>query len=241
MSQEHISTQFDAEMEATRTRMLRMGGLVEEQLASALAGYANADHRLLESVQIKEDEVNGLEIELDDRCTHIIARRQPAASDLRMVMAVVKATTDLERIGDEAAKIARVGQQMHTRGVSLPGEFSGLRVAFDIASNMLKDALDAFARLDAAAARSIVLRDRHMDDEFRRLLRELLTFMLEDPRTISTALDAIWIAKSLERVGDHAKNIGEYVIFIAEGTDVRHARPNADNRMGEPGGVARRS
>lgn len=228
MSQEHISTQFDQELEVTRTRMLHMGGMVEEQLSSALAGFANADHRLLESVQIREDDVNSLEIELDDRCTHIIARRQPAASDLRMVMAVVKATTDLERVGDESAKIARIAQQMHTRGVMLPGEFSGLRVASSLAIGMLKDALDAFARLDVVAARSILLRDRQMDDEFRRLLRELLTFMLEDPRTISTALDAIWIAKSLERVGDHAKNISEQVIFIAEGTDIRHRRLPAD-------------
>jgi phosphate transport system protein len=238
MSHEHISTQFDAEMEGARTRMLRMGGLVEEQLTNALAGFANADVRLLESVQLKEDEVNGLEIELDDRCTHIIARRQPAASDLRMIMAVIKATTDLERVGDEAAKIARTAQQMHTRGMSLPGEFSGVRVAANIAGRMLKDSLDAFARLDVTAARAIVLRDRQMDDEFRRLLRELLTFMIEDPRTISTALDAIWIAKSLERVGDHAKNISQYVIFIAEGTDVRHARPNADNKSGAMDDVA---
>jgi phosphate transport system protein len=237
MSQEHISSQFDNELEEIRSRMLHMGGLVEEQLGNALAGYTNVDHRLLESVQIKEDEVNHLELELDDRCTHIIARRQPAAGDLRMVFSIVKATTDLERIGDEAEKIARVAQQVHTRGLMLPGGFSGLRVASTIAREMLRDALNAYARLDAVAARSIVARDRHMDEEFRRLLRELLTFMFEDPRTISTALDMIWIAKSLERVGDHAKNIAEYVIFVAEGTDVRHKRgPEAP-----PGGQASES
>lgn len=237
MSQEHISSQFDNELEEIRSRMLHMGGLVEEQLGNALAGYTNVDHRLLESVQIKEDEVNHLELELDDRCTHIIARRQPAAGDLRMVFSIVKATTDLERVGDEAEKIARVAQQVHTRGLMLPGGFSGLRVASTIAREMLRDALNAYARLDAVAARSIVARDRHMDEEFRRLLRELLTFMFEDPRTISTALDMIWIAKSLERVGDHAKNIAEYVIFVAEGTDVRHKRvPEAP-----PGGQASES
>ena len=230
MSQEHISSQFDNELEAIRSRMLHMGGLVEEQLADAMKGYANADQRLLESVRIKEEEVNHLEVELDDRCTHIIARRQPAASDLRMVLSIVKATTDLERVGDEAEKMARVSLQIHTRGLMLPGGFSGLRVASTIAREMLRDALNAFARLDCGAARSIIVRDRHMDEEFRRLLRELLTFMFEDPRTISTALDMIWIAKSLERVGDHAKNIAEYVIFVVEGTDVRHRR--------EPGGEA---
>ena len=224
MSHDHISSQFDNELEEIRSRMLHMGGLVEEQLADAMKGYANADQRLLESVRSKEEAVNHLEVELDDRCTHIIARRQPAASDLRMVLSIVKATTDLERVGDEAEKMARVSLQMHTRGLMLPGGFSGLRVASTIAREMLRDALNAFARLDCGAARSIIVRDRQMDDEFRRLLRELLTFMFEDPRTISTALDMIWIAKSLERVGDHAKNIAEYVIFVVEGTDVRHRR-----------------
>lgn len=224
MSQEHISSQFDNELEEIRSRMLHMGGLVEEQLNDAMKGYSNADHRLLGAVRAKEAEVNHLEIELDDRCTHIIARRQPAASDLRMVLAIVKATTDLERVGDEAEKIARISQQIHTRGLMLPGGFSGLRVASTMAREMLRDALNAFARLDAGASRSTIVRDRQMDEEFRRLLRELLTFMFEDPRTISTALDMIWIAKSLERVGDHAKNIAQYVIFVVEGTDVRHGK-----------------
>ena len=129
MSQEHISSQFDNELEEIRSRMMHMGGLVEEQLADAMKGYSNADQRLLESVRLKEEEVNHLEVELDDRCTHIIARRQPAASDLRMVLSIVKATTDLERVGDEAEKMARVSLQIHTRGLMLPGGFSGLRVA----------------------------------------------------------------------------------------------------------------
>ena len=223
----HISTQFDAELEEIRKRMLQMGGLVEEQLRDALSAYDSGDQPLLEAVKIKEEHVNALEIDLDDRCTHIIARRQPTAGDLRLVIAVIKTITDLERIGDEAAKIARIAQQLHSRGLSIPGGFSGLRVASSLAARMLKEALDAFARLDATAARGIVARDRDMDDEFRRLLRELLTFMFEDPRTISTALDVIWIAKALERVGDHSKNIAEYVIFIAEGTDVRHSRSQA--------------
>ncbi len=224
MSHEHISTQFDAELEEIRTRMLLMGGLVEEQLQRAIGAYESGELHALDIVRRKENEVNALEVELDDRCTHIIARRQPAAKDLRMVMAVSKTITDLERIGDEAAKIARTTEQLHARQKILPAGFSGMRTAATIGTEMLKDALNAFARIDVAAARNIVARDRQMDDEFRRLFRELLTFMLEDPRTISSALDVIWIAKALERIGDHAKNIAEYVIFIAEGVDVRHRR-----------------
>ncbi len=223
----HISTQFDAELEEIRTLMLRMGGLVEEQLRDALAGFETRDSVLLEIVEAKEDEVNVLELDLDDRCTHVVARRQPAAGDLRMLMAVFKTIADLERIGDEAVKIARAALRVQSRGASVPDGFSGLRAAGQIASGMLKGALDAFARIDPEAADQIVLQDRQMDDEFRRLLRELVTFMLEDPRTISTGLDIIWIGKALERVGDHAKNIAQHVIYIAKGIDVRHKKARA--------------
>jgi len=224
MNKDHISTQYDTELEEIRTRMLQMGGLVEEQVANALAGYADGSSPLLDRVKATEERVNQLEIELDDRCTHLIARRQPAAGDLRLVMAVVKSITDLERIGDEAAKIARIAKQMHERGVvHLPG-FSDVKVAANLAATMLKGALDAFARIDAEAAQQIVMQDKHIDSEFRSLLRELITFMMEDPRTISTALDIVWIAKALERVGDHAKNIAEYVIYVASGSDVRHTQ-----------------
>jgi len=222
MAKEHLSTQYDADLEEIRTRMLQMGGLVEEQVGSALAGYADGSSPLLDRVKATEERVNQLEIELDDRCTHLIARRQPAAGDLRLVMAVVKSITDLERIGDEAAKIARIAKQMHERGIVPLSGFSDVRVAANLASSMLKGALDAFARLDSEAAQQIVMQDKHIDNEFRSLLRELITFMMEDPRTISTALDIVWIAKALERVGDHAKNIAEYVIYVASGLDVRH-------------------
>lgn len=223
MVKEHLSTQYDADLEEIRTRMLQMGGLVEEQVSNALAGYADGSSPLLDRVKATEERVNQLEIELDDRCTHLIARRQPTASDLRLVMAVVKSITDLERIGDEAAKIARIAKQMHERGIVTLAGFSDIRVAANLASSMLKGALDAFARMDIEAAQQIVIQDKHIDSEFRSLLRELITFMMEDPRTISTALDIVWIAKALERVGDHAKNIAEYVIYVASGTDVRHA------------------
>ncbi len=227
MPTSHISTQFDAELEEIRTLMLSMGGLVEEQLRDALAGFDARDAALLEIVEAKEDQVNVLELDLDDRCTHVVARRQPAAGDLRMLMAVFKAIADLERIGDEAVKIARAALRVQARGASLPEGFSGLRVAGQIASGMLKGALDAFARIDPDAADRIVVQDRQLDDEFRRLLRELVTFMLEDPRTISTGLDIIWIGKALERVGDHAKNIAQHVIYIAKGIDVRHKKARA--------------
>ncbi len=232
MEKVHISSQYDAELEEIRGRLLYMGGLVEQQVRDALTAYANGDLDLTHQVKSVEEKVNALEVEMDGRCNHVIARRQPTAGDLRLVMAVVKAVTDLERVGDEAAKIGRIAHQMHERGVvRLPG-FSDVRVASDIAVGMLKDSLDAFARLDTEAAGRIVMKDRQIDNEFRSILRELITFMMEDPRTISTALDIIWIAKAIERVGDHAKNIAEYVIFVAEGTDVRHSQGVAENALG---------
>jgi len=222
MNKDHISTQYDTELEEIRTRMLQMGGLVEQQFRQAVRAYADGKTDLMLEVRNNEERVNALEVDMDERCTHVIARRQPTAGDLRLVMAVVKVVTDLERIGDEAAKIARIAQQMHERGIVHLNGFSDISVASNIALGMLKDALDAFARIDSVAAERIVRQDRQIDNEFRSLLRELITFMMEDPRTISTALDVIWIAKAIERIGDHAKNIAEYVIFVAEGTDVRH-------------------
>ena len=223
MDQTHISSQFDADLEAIRTSMLQMGGLVEAQVRAAVAIYAQFDLAQMDGIRATEDRINRIEIDLDNLCIYLIVKRQPAAGDLRLVMAVVKTITDLERIGDEAAKIARYAQAMHERGaVQLPG-FSDIHTAAGIAVTMLKDALDAFARLDAAAAGRIVMQDMQIDNEFRSVLRQLITFMMEDPRTITTALDTIWIAKAVERIGDHAQNIAEYVIFAADGTDVRHA------------------
>ena len=223
MEKVHISSQFDADLEVVRSRLLQMGGMVEEQLRNAIAVYSGADRKLAEQIKTVEEAINMLEIELDDRCTHLIARRQPTAGDLRLIMAVIKITTDLERIGDKAAKIGRIASQMHDQGVVKLFGFSDINVTANMAIGMLKDSLDAFARMDSIAADSIVKQDRLIDNEFRSILRELITFMMEDPRTISTALGVVWIAKALERVGDHAKNIGEYVIYVAEGTDVRHS------------------
>ena len=232
MTKEHISTQYDADLEEIRTRMLQMGGLVEQQLRNVVQAYGNGDTSILLAVRDNENKVNALEVEMDDRCTHLIARRQPAAGDLRLVMAVIKVVTDLERIGDEAAKIGRMVQQLHERGIAPLNGFSDIHVAANIALGMLKDALDAFARIDTVAADRIVKQDRQIDNEFRSLLRELITFMMEDPRTISTALDIVWIAKALERIGDHAKNIAEYVIFVGEGTDIRHTKSASESVLG---------
>ena len=223
MEKVHISSQFDADLEVVRSRLLQMGGMVEEQLRNAIAVYTGADRKLAEQIKAVEDSINMLEIELDDRCTHLIARRQPTAGDLRLIMAVIKITTDLERVGDEAAKIGRIASQMHDQGVVNLFGFSDVHVTANMAIGMLKDSLDAFARIDSGAAERIVKQDRQIDNEFRSILRELITFMMEDPRTISTALGVVWIAKALERVGDHAKNIAEYVIYVADGTDVRHS------------------
>lgn len=223
MEKVHISSQFDADLELVRSRLLQMGGMVEEQLRNAIAVYSGADRKLALQIKTVEEAINMLEIELDDRCTHLIARRQPTAGDLRLIMAVIKITTDLERIGDEAAKIGRIATQMHDQGVVNLFGFSDINVTANMAIGMLKDSLDAFARMDSVAADSIVKQDQLIDNEFRSILRELITFMMEDPRTISTALGVVWIAKALERVGDHAKNISEYVIYVAEGTDVRHS------------------
>ena len=232
MEKVHISSQYDADLEEIRTRMLQMGGLVEQQLRHALKAYGDGNADLVLEVRTNEERVNALEVDMDNRCTHVIARRQPTAGDLRLVMAVIKVVTDLERVGDEAAKIARVAQQMHERGIAPLSGFSDIHVAGNIALGMLKDALDAFARIDTVAAERIVRQDQQIDNEFRSLLRELITFMMEDPRTISTALDVIWIAKALERVGDHAKNIAEYVVFVAEGVDIRHTKSPSESALG---------
>ena len=201
MEKVHISSQFDADLELVRSRLLQMGGMVEEQLRNAIAVYAGADRKLADQIRSVEDAINMLEIELDDRCTHLIARRQPTAGDLRLIMAVIKITTDLERIGDEAAKIGRIASQMHDQGVVKLFGFSDINVTANMAIGMLKDSLDAFARMDSVAAERIVKQDLLIDNEFRSILRELITFMMEDPRTISTALGVVWIAKALERVG----------------------------------------
>ncbi|MBL8487821.1 MAG: phosphate signaling complex protein PhoU [Rhodocyclaceae bacterium] len=218
---EHIVKQFDAELESIRTRVLQMGGLVEQQIVRAMEGLGNGDALLLEQVVNNDHRVNRLEVELDEACVHIIARRQPTAVDLRMIMTVVKTITDLERIGDEAKKIAKVARRLHGDDAGFAPHIE-LRHVADIAVGMLKKALDAFARIDLTASAQVVRQDKEVDSEFKGIMRQLITFMMEDPRTISRSLDLLFIAKSIERIGDHAKNVSEYVVYLAKGRDVRH-------------------
>ena len=218
---EHTSKQFDAELEAVRSRVLQMGGLVEEQIVRALEGLATGDMKVIDSVLAADHRVNAMEVELDESCSHIIAKRQPAAVDLRLIIAVIKTITDLERIGDEAEKIARMAKLIHTaERMHLPR--IELRHVGSLALAMLRKALDAFARLDSRAASQVVGQDRLVDEEFRSILRQLITFMMEDPRTITRSLEILFISKALERIGDHSKNMAEYVVYMVEGRDVRH-------------------
>jgi phosphate transport system protein len=227
---EHTSKQFDAELEDVRTRVLQMGGLVEEQIRRAVDAMSSGDMQEIERVQSNDHRVNAMEVELDEACSHIIARRQPAAGDLRLIIAVIKTITDLERIGDEAEKIARMAKLIHDAERMHMPRLEIKHVA-NLALAMLRKALDAFARLDVRAAQQVVEQDEAVDSEFRSILRQLITFMMEDPRTISRCLEVLFVAKALERIGDHSKNMAEYVIYMVEGRDVRHMRGDTIARV----------
>lgn len=222
---DHTSSQFDAEMEAIRSGVLAMGGLVEQQMLRAirLLQDEDAEAGLLEAVRAGEQQINQYQVQLDQQCAQIIARRQPAAVDLRMVLTVTKVVNDLERIGDEAKKIAKKSAQ--AQGIARLAHVRRYEVARVAASalEMLRHALNAFARLDVEAAASIVDEDETIDAGFAAILRQLVSYMMEDPRTISGALDLVFVAKSIERVGDHAKNVAEAVVQVVKGKDVRHA------------------
>ena len=224
MTDEHSSRQYDADLEAMRSKVLLMGGLVENQFHDAIASYRVGNVELASSVITSDANVNQLEIDLDLACRHLILKRQPAANDLRTVMATLKVITDLERIGDESCKIARIaqGKDVH-RNVLIFSDYDAIRGLASQVSNMLHDALDSLARLDQKQAVRLIAKDVLIDQDFRAVMRTLITYMMEDPRTISAALDALWVAKAIERIGDHAKNIAEHVIFIVEGKDIRHS------------------
>jgi phosphate transport system protein len=221
---EHISKQYDQDLEAIRSRMMQMGGLVESQIRSAIAGLSSIDEVTgIDQVIAADAKVNELEVAIDEDLRQVIVRRQPAASDLRLIVAVSKAVTDLERIGDEATKIARMARELQAVGRPAPSpRLAPLDHVAEIALGMLRKSLDAFARLDAAAAARVIGEDRAIDAEFQAIVRQLITFMMEDPRTITTSINILWVAKALERIGDHAKNIAEQVIYIVKGRDVRH-------------------
>jgi phosphate transport system protein len=219
---EHSSKQYDIDLETLRSRVLEMGGIVEAQILAAIDALTSGDMHALEHVITEDHRVNGLEVSIDTDCSQLIARRQPAAGDLRLVLAIIKIVTDLERVGDEAVKIARMGKQSYARARLPSAQVATVRHVGNIALGMLRKALDALARLDPVAAASIVREDFAIDAEFSAIVRQLITFMMEDPRTISQALEILWIAKAIERIGDHSKNMAEQVIYIVKGTDVRH-------------------
>jgi len=222
MQSKHTSSQFDSQLEQIRSEVLRMGGAVEDQLLQAVRALESGDIFLIDRVLEAEHQINAQEMEVDELCTNVIARRTPTAIDLRVVTMVVKTITDLERVGDEAKKIALMAREFYRSGQPRMPRYPELQRMSVIVIEMLRQALDGFARMDAEAAPEIARRDEEVDDSFRAILRELLTYMIGDPRTISTTLDILFIAKALERVGDHAKNISEYVVYMIKGKDVRH-------------------
>ncbi|MDT8992209.1 phosphate signaling complex protein PhoU [Curvibacter sp. APW13] len=222
MADKHLSTQFDAELTAVSSRVMELGGLVESQIRQAIHALSNFSVEVANEVVANEARVNAMEVEIDHDLSSIIARRQPTARDLRLLIAISKTTANLERAGDEAAKIARMVLSIINSGAPRNLPSLELRVAADLASSLLNKALDAFARLDVHAALDILKEDDAIDREFGGFVRKLITFMMEDPRTISPSLDLLFLAKAIERVGDHAKNIAEFIIYVVKGADVRH-------------------
>lgn len=219
----HISQQFNADLEDVRTQFLAMGGLVEQQVANAIHALLDTDAQMAIDVQATDNQVNSMETQIDETLVRILARRQPAASDLRMVMAVSKANTDLERVGDEASKIARIAQTLSEEGES-PRGYTETRHIGNQVRLMVHEALDAFARLDADQALRVMQTDGDIDREYQSATRALMTYMMEDPRYISRVINVLWVLRSLERIGDHARNIAEQVIYMVKGEDVRHTR-----------------
>ncbi|MCA6063868.1 phosphate signaling complex protein PhoU [Thalassolituus marinus] len=219
---QHISGQFNADLEAIRNHMMGMGGLVERQVANAIEAICSGDTRLADEVIRREDEVDKLEVAIDHECTQILVRRQPAASDLRMVLAVSRVVRDLERIGDEASKVAfhalEVGDSANTQLCQQAMRYMGAEVV-----KMISGALDAFTRHDVEGAVEVVRTDKRVDQQYASALRELITYMMEDPRSIGQAINILWILRAIERIGDHARNISEQVIYLVKGTDVRHS------------------
>ncbi len=217
----HILSRFNSDLEGVRSSVLQMGGLVERQLQDGVRAVVNGDSRLGEEVAKVDHKVNAMEIAIDDDCNRILATRAPAASDLRLLVAVIKTITDLERIGDEAEKLGHIGARLAS--IERPTDrYREVKHIGELVADMVNGALDAFARLDSEAALQVARRDKQVDEEYDAIQRQCITFMMEDPRTIRRALDVLWVARALERVGDHAKNICEYVIYMVLGKDVRH-------------------
>jgi len=217
----HILSRYNAELEGVRAGVLQMGGLVEQQLQNGVNALYAGDSRLGEEVARLDHKVNAMEVSIDEDCSRILATRNPTASDLRLIVAVIKTITDLERIGDETEKLGNIAARLAS--VERPADrYREIRHLGDSVTDMVRGALDAFARLDPDAALEVARRDRVVDEEYDAIQRQCITFMMEDPRSIRRALDVMWVARALERIGDHAKNICEYVIYMVLGKDVRH-------------------
>jgi phosphate transport system protein len=225
MTEKHLSSQFDSELNTVSSRVMELGGMVEAQIHQAVYALQEFDAEAAERVAETEHRVNAMEIEIDRELSSIIARRQPTARDLRLLIAVSKTIANLERVGDEAARIARTVQRLINTGVSsrLRLPVNDLAFEAELAVAQLRKALDAFARLDVDKAVEVLKQDDLIDQEFEGLMRKLITFMMEDPRTISSSIDLVFVAKAIERVGDHAKNLAEAIIYVVKGTDVRHS------------------
>jgi phosphate transport system protein len=224
MTDKHLSTQFDADLSSISTRVLEMGGLAESQVAQAVHALVNLSGDTAEQVLALEERVNQMEVEIDRDLSTIIARRQPTARDLRLLIAISKTIGNLERVGDEAARIARTVQRLISAGLfnRLRSPVSDVLFEASLATSQLRKTLDAFARLDVNQALEVIKQDDQIDQEFDGLMRKLITYMMEDPRMISASIDLVFVAKAIERVGDHAKNLAEQIIYIVKGTDVRH-------------------
>jgi phosphate transport system protein len=222
MTEKHLSSQFDADLNTINAHLLEMGGLVEAQVANAMKAFSTMDAELASEVLAKEKTVNDFEINIDKECAEILARRQPTAKDLRLVLAIAKAISNLERVGDEADHIAARIKKIVEVNAPYQINVAEIRIAGQMALGLLRRSLDAFARMDSKAAATIVADDLEIDNEFRGFVRKLNSYMSEDPRIISTALEILFIAKAVERIGDHAKNISEFVIYVDKGMDVRH-------------------
>lgn len=219
----HISQQFNVELEEVKGHMMEMGGVVEKQLADALEAVVTSNSNLGIKVSKDDDEIDSLEMQIDEECSLIIARRQPAASDLRLVLAIIKTIRDLERIGDESSKIAKMAVKLSEEGEipSLLVEFKNIGAKVQ---RMVSMSLNAFARFDAEAAIEITKADLEVDMEYRSAMRSMITHMMEDPRSITRVLNILWALRALERIGDHANNIAEHVVYLVKGKDVRHEK-----------------
>jgi phosphate transport system protein len=227
---QHISQRYNEELEVVRNLVLTMGGVVEQMLADAVRALVAGDASLSEQVRTTDRRVNDLEMQIDDQCARVMARRQPAAGDLRLLIATIKIVNDLERMGDQAEKVAvlaaRLAEQEHGNWGRNELEHSG-----QLVKRMLREALDAYARHDVDLAYAVTREDKKVDAEYEALTRQAITFMMEDPRTIRRSLDVLWSARAIERIGDHAKNVAEFVVYLVKGEDIRHA-PHEDDGYG---------